>query len=179
MKSFNGYKKCSHCDCIYPIIMFWKNKSSSDGLSYECKDCVEERRKSNLEKRAEYTRKWRDNNLEYAREQDRKRYQIRLENGDFTKSQRTYRKTEKGKLNVAKGNHKRYTQYKIIELFENPFPEDIKVEYHHINDILVIPMPKDIHKRYAGRTTNKHRKLMEKEIYKLYGLDIIDLLKEE
>ena len=39
MKQYEGYKKCSKCDCIYPIIMFQKDKQQVDGLRCICKDC--------------------------------------------------------------------------------------------------------------------------------------------
>lgn len=175
MKQFDGYKKCSGCNCIYPIIMYWNNKSTLDGLCHECIDCVEDRRKSNLERHAESSRKWRQENLEYAREYDRKRYKKRLEDGYFTESQKRYRKTRKGKLCVAKGNHKRYTKYKTIPILINPFPKEIEIEYHHINDLLVIPLPKISHRQFMGK---EHREKTINVIDNIYGLNIEKLMEE-
>jgi hypothetical protein len=45
--AYNGYKQCHKCGDILPIIMFYKDKSHSDGLCSLCKDCYEECRRSN------------------------------------------------------------------------------------------------------------------------------------
>lgn len=72
-------KKCGTCKEEKPIVDFNKDKSRTDGLQRQCKDCVREYRKSNRDRiqkqKAEYHKK----NREKLREYDRKR---RAENSE-------------------------------------------------------------------------------------------------
>ncbi|HUT00603.1 MAG TPA: hypothetical protein VMY59_09830 [Candidatus Thermoplasmatota archaeon] len=69
-------------------------------------------------------------------------------------------KTKKGK-----------TKINPIPLFKNPFPEDIKINYHHINDVFVIPIPEVSHKIYPG-VWDEHRELTNRFIENIYGFDL-------
>ena len=40
MKSYEGYKYCKNCDCIYPIEVYYKDKYAPDGLHTYCKFCM-------------------------------------------------------------------------------------------------------------------------------------------
>jgi hypothetical protein len=33
----------------------------------------------------------------------------------------------------------------------NPFPEEVLIEYHHINDTFVVPVPRQVHKSMYGK----------------------------
>jgi len=44
-------KKCSKCGNMKMLTSFYKNKSTNDGLNYQCKHCVEEDRLSRIEKK--------------------------------------------------------------------------------------------------------------------------------
>ena len=52
MQQYMGYKYCPHCECIYPILVFGKNKQQKDGYWCYCKFCEKERNNkwSNSEK---------------------------------------------------------------------------------------------------------------------------------
>lgn len=50
---YNGYKICSKCGCILPVIMFHKSSKSKSGLRYRCKDCEREYRKKYLKENKE------------------------------------------------------------------------------------------------------------------------------
>ena len=51
----------------------------------------------------------------------------------------------------AKIEKARRKNMKFIEIMSNPFPDNIKMNWHHINDIFVIPMPELIHLKNSGR----------------------------
>jgi len=67
-----------------------------------------------------------------------------------------------------------------VPLFDNPFPSDVKVDMHHINDMLVVPMPRTIHMDVCrtGRNVPEHRERCNLWMYYLYGIDF-DLLTRE
>jgi len=179
MKQYEGYKYCPRCKEVLPIIMFTKDTHKIDNLSLYCKDCNCNRFKSWLDKNKEYDKErnkiWRDNNIEYNLERVK---EWRENNKDLKREyEKNYRKTNSGKLAKHKTRNNR-RKLKSIELFINPFPEDIKVEYHHINNLLVIPLPKGLHQACNGGTTNKHREKCNKKILSLYGLDINKLFSE-
>ena len=85
------------------------------------------------------------------------------------KGERKYRQTKKGRKSIRKAkkksNAKRRQNLQWIQMFENPFDELELVDYHHITDVYVIAIPRDLHKLYGGKY---HReKVMEivKQIY--------------
>ena len=74
-------------------------------------------------------------------------------------------------------NHSRRKCYGFIPLFENPFPEEIDIDYHHINNLLVVPVPRQIHKKCNnGCKVNLHREKCNIWLYYLYGMDFERLL---
>jgi len=83
---------------------------------------------------------------------------------------KTYMKSEKGKEAVkkcsSKSKAKRRRNLRWIPLFGNPFPEDVKVHYHHINNVFVIPIPDLTHINTYG---NNHRERCNVWINKLFG----------
>ena len=55
-------------------------------------------------------------------------------------------------------------------LFDNPFPSDVKVDMHHINDFGGVPVPSGLHRKNSGGNNGVlHRELMDKCIKQLYG----------
>lgn len=73
----------------------------------------------------------------------------------------------------------RRAKYKYIKLFRNPFPKGIRIVWHHINDILMVPIPEKIHRKAAYPDKNEHRKRTNTWLYYLYGLDFDRLLKKK
>ena len=84
MKSSGKNKVCSHCRKSKRIDGFYKNRSTIDGLEYQCKICSKETgkrwrkrnpdivrdlkrkwRKKNVEKNSSYHKNWRYKNREY------------------------------------------------------------------------------------------------------------------
>jgi hypothetical protein len=69
---------------------------------------------------------------------------------------------------------------KWIELFENPFPEEVEVDYHHINNILCVPIPRMTHNYCCvGKNVDEHRERVNVWLYYLYDLDFDLLLQPQ
>ena len=79
-----------------------------------------------------------------------------------------YNKTENGVLS-RRNTMKRRRKLGWEILFLNPFPEEIEIEYHHINDMLVIPIPKIMHRNSLGE---HHREKCNDIIKKLYDINV-------
>lgn len=180
MKQFNGYKKCSRCECIYPIMIFTKDKSTSDGLDCKCRECrkdydAKQKKiyyKNNRERILKYKSKYYMENkeriTEYNNEEKNKK-----KRGKYYKK---YSNTKRGRRSIRKRNAKRRRDLNYVELINNPFPNEIDIEWHHINDVLVVSIPKITHKLYLG---NKHRKKCNKLIEKLYMINLDTLLYDK
>jgi len=92
------------------------------------------------------------------------------------KQKRAYYKTTHGK-NIKKfNNRRRRKRLSYINLFENPFPPEVIIEYHHVNDLIAVPIPKQMHINARGY---QHRTKCNKIILRLYGLDVHKLLRGE
>jgi len=89
-------------------------------------------------------------------------------------SDKRYLSTEKGKLAHRKANAKRKRNLKFEPLFANPFPNDIDMDYHHINNLITIPIPRKLHRLNYG---NNHREKCNELIMDLYGINIDNILR--
>jgi len=119
----------------------------------------------------EYQKKWFSEHRESHRKSDKKYYDANKEK--ITKKHLDWFKTENGKLSSRKTQHRRDRDLGFVELFINPFPDDIDVHYHHINNLLVIPIPKSFHISTYGIN---HREKCNNIIKDLYYIDVEDLL---
>ena len=55
----------------------------------------------------------------------------------------------------------------------NPFPKEIKINHHHINNIWVIPIPQKLHvKHNKSKEIEKHRNELKLIIEKMFSLDL-------
>ena len=63
---------------------------------------------------------------------------------------------------------------KFVELFDNPFPKEVEVEFHHLNDILTIPLPEVTHRIVNGKK-DSHMQSCAYWIEKIYGINIFNL----
>lgn len=61
-----------------------------------------------------------------------------------------------------KRTRKRRKDLNWIKLFLNPFADSEQVEWHHITDVYVVAIPRDLHRVYGGGKRERHR---EKMIY--------------
>ena len=157
MRQFNGFKKCSGCGDVLPVCMFSKDRYKPDGLQCECKDCDSERRK-----------KWHEAHKAKANERCRKYYEENRE-----KRLEQAKEYQKDHPEVARRKSARCKGYQdAVELFENPYPNWIPVDYHHIDDHHTIPIPRVIHTRYTGKyyPRKKHQELLKPIIQDLYQI---------
>ena len=67
------------------------------------------------------------------------------------KYQKDYRLSEEGNLIRVKHQAKRERNLGFTPLMSNPFPQEIDIDYHHINNIFVIPIPRQVHKNMLGK----------------------------
>lgn len=92
----------------------------------------------------------------------------------FLQREREWQKTPEGKAAKKRGNAKRRRNLKFIPLFLNPFPDEIKVDYHHINNLLVIPLPTVSHNLVLGK---HHKRKCNQLIKRLYGLNLQSIIE--
>jgi len=121
----------------------------------------------------DYMKKWRKDNHEHWIQYKRNRY-------DSEKNSikcRKYRQTENGKIASKKKKAKRKRNLKFQHLWKNPFPKNIPVDYHHINNILTIPIPKQTHQYICGVKKQEHQQYNYRMIEKLYQIDLQKILK--
>ena len=106
-------------------------------------------------------------------------YEYREKNREkFNGYIRKWSKTEKGKeckrKNIAKYNRNK----KWIQILPNIFPEDISVDFHHIDGkIFVVPIPKKIHLNVGGKSKD-HIKNVNEWVEFYYGIDPVRLIEE-
>lgn len=193
-------KKCGGCKQIKLANDFNKDIGKHDGLQSYCKTCHQKHNKnySKSEKRKKYHQQYykkympqyihrphvKERLKEYyvsgngreARLRAHKRY-AQTEKGKkaLKDGAKRYYQTEKGKLALLRHYNKRRNM-KTILLMTNPFPEEIDVDYHHIDGrVFVIPLPRCIHNSIGGK---QHIEKNNEQIEMIYGLNVENLLNE-
>lgn len=113
-------KKCTKCKIEKEVTEFSKNKTTKDGLQYNCKSCVkgrnEEWRRNNKEKIKEY----RENNKEYFKEYKKGYYQNNKEyfkewRENNEERRKEYYQNNKEKSKKYRENNKEYQKEYIKE----------------------------------------------------------------
>jgi len=124
------------------------------------------------QKRKEYEMR----NREKIRERDRKyRVDYNIKNKDrISNYRKKYWSSEKGKEVWRKKKAKR-RELGYIPLMNNILPEEIPIQWHHINNLFVIPIPKEFHQNNLGL---KHKEICNKWIEKYYNINLKKLLEE-
>lgn len=131
----------------------------------------------NKKRITKYQKKYREDNPDKVSKLKKDWYNENKD--DVLERTKNYYKTKNGKASRSRVMAKRNRDLEWIELFINPFPDEIKVEYHHINNILTIPIPRILHRLCnGGRNASLHRERCNKWIKLIYGLDIDKLLSE-
>jgi hypothetical protein len=116
----------------------------------------------NKDKCLEYGNNWRKKHPEYYmqyREKNRKKLSL---------EQRQYRKLGKLKEIDAK-HHAKRKKLGWNKLFENPFDDIEKIDWHHIDNNNVVALPKELHLLYYGKN---HRENTKTIVEQIYGVDI-------
>ena len=169
-------KHCTRCGKSLPLADYHKSKKEKDGRVDRCQSCVaeysknwwESNRERFLEDRNKRFKEYRKTHMEWALESS-KQYRL-LHRDEVIQNLRSYHKTINGKRANRKQHAKR-KGFGYIELMDNPFPSDIKVDMHHINEYpgFVIPLPKILHNNCLGK---KHKEKCNMWIQKLFGIDV-------
>lgn len=174
-------KICSNCNIKKSIDEFHKNITRIDGYHNWCKDCANSNRRKNYRlnigretiNRRKYTIEHKEEKLIY----DKNYY--KSNKSKKAKQFKKYQQSINGKKSIMRTRNRRRRNLISEELFDNPFPEEVDVDWHHINNILIVPLPKQIHKLcHRGKDTIKHREECNNWIKKIYGFDIDELLSE-
>ena len=124
-------KYCPHCKQWLYTDEFYKRNDAKDKLRSWCKMCIISYNTHKYNTDTEYHKKQNLNTLRYAK---RNNY----------RHQKNYIDKHKRKLIN-------------ISLMDNPFPDDVDIELHHINDLLTIPIPKITHKHFQTGDRSIHR----------------------
>ena len=189
MKAIDGNKICSKCKINKPISEYHKNKTQPDGFHNWCKSCLIDFRLSykstkieydkqyhidNREKKCDAANNWYYDNYKYSLDKNK---QWRDSNKEWVKKYQ--KESDVFKIAHRKSSKKSKARSKskgYFSLFENPFPKEIKVDMHHLNDKqgLVIHLPTRLHEMSGG---NNHREKCNGWIYYLYGIEIDTLLR--
>lgn len=194
------YKVCSKCKNKKLMAEFYKQKSSKDRHSSYCKLCCTEYMKD--------YRQTKNGNIAirkaclnyYYSDKGKRWLSIYKKSGKQKKSEEKYRKSKKGiasrKRKEQSKNRKIYLKsdkrkelYRrkkarrkeigYIPLWDNPFPQEIEVDWHHINNFgLIIPIPRKSHNICNHINTNAHRELTKEIIRKIYCIDIDELISD-
>jgi hypothetical protein len=130
-----------------------------------------------LPRTIEYQKKYNQKTqvIQHRKEWSKRYYQLHKEKRNKYSKQYRQEHKEQFKKYYIKKEAKRRHSLRWIELFSNPFPEEIKVDYHHINNMLVVPMPKKFHLNSASRDIDEHRERANFWLYYTYNIDF-DLL---
>ena len=75
-----------------------------------------------------------------------------------------YYHTPTGKLVIIKVITRRKRNLGFVPIMNNPFPQEVKIDYHHINHVFVIPTPRKLHRSASGK---QHRIKINKNIENL------------
>jgi len=89
---------------------------------------------------------------------------------------RRYYHSTHGKGIKKFNNRRRRKRLKYINFMENPFPPEVEIEFHHVNDLIAVPIPKQMHINARGY---QHYKKCNKVILRLFGLDMDKILNGE
>jgi len=130
-----NFKKCVRCG-----LSLEDNIHLSDLKKhwYICKSCSNMRKKIYKE-----TDKYKQKSLEY-RQSEHGREVRRLEN-------KKLRHAPKGRIKKKRDAAKR-RGLEWTKLFENPFANNVEIEWHHVSNEFVVAVPKEIHRIYSGYT---------------------------
>jgi len=132
-------KKCCSCKKLLPYSEYHKCKTHSDGFSSKCKKCTHNYR-------VRYYRKHRETAINNTRK-------WQLDNPNKTRDYKSKCKSKRRKLGFNK-------------LKENDWYEPI--DWHHVNDNDVVPLPRYLHRMTQTGDTSKHRRLTNRLIKILY-----------
>lgn len=165
------YKTCDKCRnyAIKKSKEYYYTHKQQSYLSH--RNYVKEHKDELKEYHKLYFEKYYNKNKEYINSKNKKYNKDNHEKINEYKLEWEDNNKEKRKEYRIQTQNKRRS-LKTIMLFKNPFPDEVKIHYHHINNWFVIPIPEKLHcKTFNGNNVNKHREMCKEIILSLYGLD--------
>ena len=180
-------KKCTKCGETKSISNFNFDKTN-DRYRSHCKECINKFQKNyrnntkdkikerdriyglkNKKKKTEYEKNRYNNSIDMK--EKKKKYRL-----EHIEERRAYGRNhyQNNKGYYLKRNNLKQRNFCFIKLFDNFLSSDVEIVWHHINDVVVIPVPKSIHISNLGLD---HREKMAIAVEDLYGLDVVNLLE--
>jgi hypothetical protein len=174
------FKQCRRCKQLLPETDFIKNHLFKDGIDTICRECNKNYcrtyYKNNKKRLAEINKNYIKNHPEIRKKS------LRKWNKSDNKKQCSYKyihsdageKWRKNNIKKIRENAiqqyaKRKRKLGFFKLIPNTFPDEIKIHYHHINNFIVIPIPKVTHLSTLGLN---HREKCNRIIEKIYGIEL-------
>jgi len=86
------------------------------------------------------------------------------------KKKQMWRKNNRSKDRKTRrcNNHSRRSKLGYNELYPNPYPDYVEVDWHHINDVDVVAIPRWLHKKYTNPDRVAHRRALEMYVAIIY-----------
>jgi len=150
-----------------------------------CKKYYSKNREKILEKRREYYSNNKQKVLDYSRKYYQKNKSKKIQ------YRQEYYKNNKDKIlnakkqyrqrnidNILRLNDLRKRRLKRIKVLNNFFPMEVKINWHHVNDMFVVPIPYETHKKTFVSDREEHRERANLWMYYLYGIDFKRLLSD-
>lgn len=142
-----GFKRCSKCGKVKPLSLFYKKKSSKDGLMSYCKECAKamdtQYRKAHKEKKKAYNAEYYQDNKEAILKQKAEYYQDNKEAIAQKKSE--WYTTHKDKIKAYNAEYYQSNKEKI-----KAYNAEYHAEYHN---------PQKNPLGWAKMTVNAYRKM--------------------
>lgn len=115
-------------------------------------------RKKHLEQEKESRKKWLEKNPDYQHNHNQK---YRKENPEKCKYDYIKNKNPE-RMRIKNHNHtSKRRKLGCITTVNNIFPQEIPIDYHHINDLLIVTLPRIEHKGGYARDKKIHRQKLE------------------
>ena len=190
-------KKCTRCKRIRLMKYYYLGwKRYKEGYSDVCKVCTHKELNISPVHIPKGKKKWRlvfpeDNNKQFnwiiklvnEKYKERKRlsdmsYKEKrhpVDRNIANTRDRGYRRDNPDRYRMydKRKNAKRKRNLGFIILFDNIFPDNTPVDYHHISDGFVIPIPRYIHQLYGGKFHRDNLKYIIEDLYNISYIIII------
>jgi hypothetical protein len=152
----DGYRICNKCNKELPATLefFRECKTSKYGIRKTCRDC-----------NRNYSKEYYKNNIELERNRHMKYYWGHRE--ERLKRYSEWLKSANGKISTRKKHNYRRT-LGDVELFPNPFDINEEIDWHHLNNNLMVSLPRDLHRLYPGKN---HKDMCIGIVKQIYDID--------
>ena len=161
-------KYCRVCGCELTLGDTWLASYKNHNM-YICRKCNSKRSAkwaiANPERVITTDRKYKRSHID---ELKKAKYEwVNANRDQFNETKRKWSKTKKGKIVKNRAQAKRRHNLGWELLFDNPFPDNVLIEYHHISDGFVVAIPTDIHKDHYGKNHREELKPIIESIYNI------------